>query len=82
MMSRSFDDAFESIDNISSKKRNEKDDVIFSTVDDLKKEADDIKMRAKDRRKQAEKKRLQKRNEYLNHVKQQQYYLLIKLKRE
>jgi len=81
MMSRSFDDAFESLDNISSKKRNEKD-VISSTIDDLKKEADDIKMRAKNRRKQAEKKRLHKRNEYLNHVQQQQYYLLIKLKRE
>ena len=62
-MSRSFDDAFDSLDNINSTKRNEKE-KISSNIDDLKREAQEVRNRKKVKKQQFEKKRVAKRDEY------------------
>jgi len=68
-MNKSFDDAFDSLDNINSKKRNEKE-KISSNLEDLKREAQEVRDRKKEKKQQFEKKRLGKRIEYYDKFKE------------
>jgi hypothetical protein len=68
---RSFNDAFDSIDNINSKKRYEKEKITFNNTD-LRIEGEETKMKAREKKTVTEKKRVGRRDKHLENVKMHQ----------